>query len=68
MRDRTEFDKLPVITAVETAPGKANRNRAYWQAIADTAIIATMPATKPCGSLEGFVKTLKIKTAVSSRH
>jgi hypothetical protein len=56
---------LPVITAVETAAGTAGRSRAYWQAIAATAIIAAMPADKPSGWLDGLVTTLKIKTAAS---
>src|SRR5277367_4750199 len=41
---KTALVKLPVITAVEIAPGIAKRSRAYWQAIADTAIITAMPA------------------------
>jgi hypothetical protein len=54
---------LPVITAVEIAPGIAKRRRAYWQAMAETAIIAAIPAINPCGLADGLVKALKIKTA-----
>src|SRR5258708_5644775 len=64
--DRTVLVKLPVITAVEIAPGMARRSRAYWHAIAETAIMTAMPAISPCGLPEGLVMTQKIKTVVSS--
>src|SRR6266403_6163641 len=51
--DKTVLVKLPVITAVEIAPGIAKRKRANWQAIAETAIMTAMPAINPCGSAEG---------------
>ena len=63
--DRMALVKLPVITAVETTFGEAKRSRAYWQAIAETAIITAMPAIKPRGLVDGLVRTLKIKTAAS---
>jgi hypothetical protein len=56
------FVKLPVMTAVEGATGRAKRKRANWHAMAETAIIAVMPAIKPCGLADGLVMTLKIKT------
>lgn len=34
--DKTALAKLPVITAVEIAPGTARRRRAYWQAMSST--------------------------------
>ena len=52
--DKTALAKLPVITAVEIAPGTARRKRAYWQAMADTAIIAAVPASNPAGSADGL--------------
>src|SRR5260370_38662574 len=66
--DNTVLVKLPVITAVEIAPGIARRSSAYWQAIAATAIITAMPAATPCGSADGLVMVLKISTAASSRN
>jgi hypothetical protein len=48
INDKTVLVKLPVITAVEIAPGIAKRRRVYWQAIAETAIITAMPAANPC--------------------
>src|SRR4030095_8913454 len=51
--DSTVLVKLPVITAVEGAPGTARRNRANWHAIAATAIIAATPAINPCGFAAG---------------
>jgi hypothetical protein len=65
---RTVLVRLPVITAVEIPPGKAERKRANCQAIAETAIMTAMPAIKPCGLADGFVMTLKIKIPVSSRN
>src|SRR5262249_62420192 len=38
--DRTEFVRLPVITAVEGAPGTASRSMPNWHAMADVARIA----------------------------
>src|SRR5262249_53309717 len=64
----TAFVKLPVMTAVEMAPGSARRSSAYWQAIADTAIITAMPAINPRGSADGRVATLKTRTAASSTN
>jgi hypothetical protein len=64
--NNTVLVRLPVITAVDTAPGTDRRSRAYWHAIAATAIIAAMPATVPWGCVEGFVTTLKIRIAVRS--
>ena len=46
--------QIPVITAVEIAPGIARRSNAYWQAIWETAIITAMPAADPLGSAEGL--------------
>src|SRR5215467_12477725 len=66
--DRMAFVKLPVITAVETTFGNATRSRAYWQAIAETAIITAMPAIKPCGSVDGLVTTLNTRTAARRIH
>src|SRR5215468_6197439 len=63
--DKTALVKLPVMTAVETTCGKANRSRAYWQAMAETAIITAIPAIKPCGLVDGLASTLKIRTAAS---
>jgi hypothetical protein len=60
--------KLPVITAVEIAPGIARRRSAYWHAIAETAIITAMPAVNPRGSVDTLVVTLKSRTAASSRN
>src|ERR1700730_1225970 len=66
--DKTVLHKLPVMTAVEIAPGIAKRSSAYWQAIAETAIIMAIPAANPCGSADGLVMGLKIRTAASSRN
>src|ERR1700682_3915079 len=66
--DNTVLVKLPVITAVEIAPGIARRSSAYWHAIAETAIITAMPAVNPRGFVGGLVMTLKIRTAASSRN
>ena len=59
---------ISVITAVEIAPGTARRRSAYWQAMADTAIIAAVPARTPAGSADVFVMTLKINSAASTRN
>src|SRR5215470_4998835 len=45
--DSVVLVKLPVITAVEGAPGTARRKRANWHAIAETTIMAMMPAMNP---------------------
>src|SRR5215472_5797751 len=66
--DRTVLVKLPVITAVEGAPGTARRKSANWQAIAETAVMAVMPAVNPCGFAAGCHRTLKIRTPASSRN
>src|ERR1700736_3319197 len=66
--DKTALAKLPVITAVEIAPGTARRRRAYWQAMADTAIIAALPASTPTESADAFVITLKIRSATRRRN
>ena len=66
--DKTVLVKLPVITAVEIAPGIARRRSAYWHAIAETAIITAMPAVNPRGSVDTLVVTLKSRTAASSRN
>src|SRR5262245_7474529 len=63
--DKTALVKLPVITAVDTTCGKANRSRAYCQAMPETEIITAMQAIKPCGLVDGLVSTLKIRTAAS---
>src|SRR5260370_28566613 len=39
-RDSTPLVQLPVITAVEGAPGTARRRSANWHAMAETAIMA----------------------------
>src|SRR6266404_2387533 len=66
--DKTVLVKLPVITAVEIAPGIARRRSAYWHAIAETAIITAMPAVNPRGSVDTLVVTLKSRIAASSRN
>src|SRR5262245_19650859 len=68
MSDKTVLVKFPVMTAVEIAPGIARRSSAYWQAMAETAIITATSAINPYGSADGLVVTLKIKSAASSRH
>jgi hypothetical protein len=56
------------MTAVEGATGRANRKRANWHAMAETAIIAAIPAINPCGLVDGLVMTLTIKTPASSKN
>src|SRR5258708_38756892 len=65
--DKTVLVKLPVMTAVEMAPGIARRSSAYWQAIAATALITVTPAATPCGSADGLVMALKVSAAAGSR-
>ena len=62
------FVRLPVMTAVDGAPGKAIRNRPNWQPIAETAIIAAIAAVNPCGLDAGSWMTLKIRTHDSRRN
>src|SRR5215469_5406742 len=66
--DRVALVKLPLITAVETTLGNAKRSKAYWQAIAETAIITAVPAANPLGFAEGLVMTVKIRTVASNRN
>src|SRR5256885_5288504 len=66
--DKTALAKFPVITAVEMAPGTARRRRAYWQAMADTAIIAAVPASNPTRSANGLVMELEVLKATSRRN
>ena len=66
--DKTVLVKLPVMTAVETTRGIAKRSNAYWQAIAETAIITAMPAINPSGAADGLAMTLKTRTVPSSRN
>src|SRR5262249_25299006 len=56
------------MTAVETTRGIARRSSAYWQAIAETAIMIATPAINPSGAADGFAMTLKMRTAASSRN
>src|SRR5262249_10517720 len=58
--DSTLLVTFPVITAVEGAPGTARRNKANWQAIAETAIMATKMAMRPCGLSAGSFMTLNV--------
>src|SRR5258708_31424259 len=39
-----------------------------WQAMADTAIIAAVPASNPTGSADALVMTLDIKSATKSKN
>src|SRR5262249_13107586 len=65
---RTKFVRLPVMTAVDTAPGTDSRRSAYWQAIAATASSAATPGDVLGGAGEGLVKPLKTNVAVSSAN
>jgi hypothetical protein len=56
------------MTAVEGATGRVKRNKANWQAIAETAIMAATVAIRPCGLADGLVMALKINRQVISRN
>src|SRR5262245_30393473 len=60
--DKTVLVKLPVMTAVETTCGIAKRSNAYWQAIAETAIMTSIPAINPRGVADGLVMMPKTRT------